>query len=110
MDIPPIPLLRPSDRGPASGLAAVEAGAAAKGAERDAAIRAAAESFEASFLAEMLQYTGLNAMPAGFGGGAGEEAFSSLLTEQYANLLSERGGIGLAERIFDLLKQRTSDT
>ena len=57
----------------------------------------------------MLQYTGLNAMPDGFGGGAGEEAFGSLLTEQYARLLAERGGIGLAERIFDILKQRKRD-
>jgi Rod binding domain-containing protein len=93
MEIAPIPLAQP--RAPA---------------RSDADLRAAAESFEASFLAEMLQYSGLNAMPAGFGGGAGEEAFSSLLTEQYAHLLSERGGVGLAERIFDILKQGTSDT
>lgn len=106
MEIPPIPLVPPR------ALGSVAAGAPAKAVARsDADIRAAAESFEASFLAEMLQYTGLNAMPAGFGGGAGEEAFSSLLTEQYAHLLSERGGIGLSERIFDILKQRTtSDT
>lgn len=77
------------------------------GPRSEAAILTAADSFEASFLAEMLQYTGLNAMPSGFGGGAGEEAFSSLLTEEYARLLSERGGIGLAERVFDILKQRT---
>ena len=75
----------------------------------EAAARKAAETFEASFLAEMLKYTGLNAMPDGFGGGAGEEAFSSLLTDQYARLLAERGGIGLAERVFDILKQRTRD-
>ncbi len=106
MEIPPIPLVRP--RAPSSVAAASPAWAAARS---DAEIRAVAESFEASFLSEMLQYTGLNTMPAGFGGGAGEEAFSSLLTEQYARLLSERGGVGLAERIFDILKQRTtSDT
>ncbi len=73
----------------------------------DAELRAAAESFEASFLAEMLSHAGLNAMPAGFGGGAGEEAFASLLTERHARLLAERGGVGLAERIFDILKQGT---
>ena len=75
----------------------------------DAELRAVAESFEATFLAEMLSYTGLNAMPEGFGGGAGEDAFSSLLTERHARLLAERGGIGLAERIFDILKQGTSE-
>lgn len=74
----------------------------------NAAAHKAAEGFEASFLAEMLQYTGLNDQPDSFGGGAGEEAFGSLLTEQYAKLLAARGGIGLAERIFDVIKQRES--
>ena len=69
----------------------------------------AARNFEATFLAEMLQYTGINTTPQGFGGGAGEDAFGSLLTEQYAHLLAERGGIGIAERIFDLLKQGNRD-
>jgi len=95
MELPPIPLGAPA--------------LTTTPVRSDADIRKAAESFETTFLAEMLQYTGLNAMPAGFGGGAGEEAFSSLLTEEYARLLSERGGIGLAERIFDILKQRTRD-
>lgn len=98
MEIPPLP------------LAPTRAARASAPAERDADIRAAAESFEAAFLAEMLGYTGLNAMPSGFGGGAGEEAFSSLLTREYARLLAERGGIGLAERVFDILKQGTSDS
>jgi Rod binding domain-containing protein len=75
----------------------------------DAALREAAQSFEATFLAEMLQYTGLNAMPAGFGGGAGEQAFASLLTGQYAERLAARGGIGIAERIFEVLQQRAED-
>jgi Rod binding domain-containing protein len=73
-----------------------------------AAARRAAEAFEAAFLAEMLKYTGLNATSESFGGGAGEEAFASFLTEEYARLLAGRGGIGLAEQVFELLKQRTS--
>jgi Rod binding domain-containing protein len=77
--------------------------------DREAKARKAATDFEAAFLAEMLKYSGLNAMPEGFGGGAGEEAFASLLTEQYAHLLAERGGIGLAEHVFEVLKQRISD-
>ena len=76
----------------------------------EAAARKAARAFEASFLAEMLQYTGLNANPDDFGGGVGEEAFSSLLTERYAELLAERGGIGLAEQVFEVLKQRMQST
>ncbi|HMQ93641.1 MAG TPA: rod-binding protein [Amaricoccus sp.] len=72
----------------------------------ETAARAAAEAFEAAFLAEMLKYTGMNSQPDGFGGGAGEEAFSGFLTEEYARLMAARGGIGLAERIFEILKQR----
>ena len=75
---------------------------------RDAAARKAAQGFEASFLAEMLQYTGLNAQPDDFSGGAGEAAFGNLLTEEYAKLLAAHGGIGLAERIFDVIKHRES--
>jgi flagellar protein FlgJ len=95
MEIPPLRLTEP--RSPAAP------------SRSDDDIRAAAESFEASFLSEMLGHAGLNAMPTGFGGGAGEEAFSGLLTEQYARLLAARGGVGLAERVFDILKQGTSD-
>jgi flagellar protein FlgJ len=71
----------------------------------EAAAKQAAEKFEAAFLAEMLKYTGLNATSKTFGGGAGEEAFASLLTDEYARLLAERGGVGLAEQVFELLKQ-----
>lgn len=111
MELPPIALAQsrgaalPATDGASPALALA---GAAKAGRSDAALHKAAESFEASFLAEMLQYTGINEMPSGFGGGAGEAAFSSLLTEQYANLLSERGGIGLAERIFEVLKQGKS--
>lgn len=97
MQLPPLAL-------PGAGQPAKPAPSAAA----DAAAHKAAEGFEASFLAEMLQYTGLNAQPDSFGGGVGEEAFGSLLTEQYAKLLAARGGIGLAERIFDVIKHRES--
>ena len=76
-----------------------------KPAPEDAATMKAARAFEASFLAEMLKSSGLNTMPAGFGGGAGEEAFASFLTQEYAQMMSDRGGIGLAEQVFEALKQ-----
>jgi hypothetical protein len=93
MDLPP---LSPPRSGAAPSLPAAEVEA-----------RKAAEAFEAAYLAEMLKYTGLNAMPDGFGGGAGEAAFGSLLTDEYARLLADRGGIGIAEQVFEALKQRT---
>lgn len=72
----------------------------------DASARVAAKAFEASFIAEMLKGAGLNTMSESFGGDAGEEAFSSFLTQEYARLMSERGGVGLAEQIFETLKQK----
>lgn len=72
----------------------------------DAAAREAARAFEASFLGGMLKESGINQASASFGGGAGEDAFSGFLTEQYANRLAERGGFGLSERIFEALKAR----
>jgi len=96
MNLPPVAL--PASASPTPG----------PDATRDVAARKAAQGFEAAFLAEMLQYTGLNAQPDDFGGGAGEAAFGSLLTEEYAKLLAARGGIGLAERIFDVIKHRES--
>jgi peptidoglycan hydrolase FlgJ len=89
-----------------SPIHAATAAQAAAPSPAEQAAHKAAESFEATFLAEMLQYTGINSMPDGFGGGAGEEAFGSFLTEQYAEMLVERGGIGIAERIFEVLKQK----
>lgn len=98
MELPPIGA-KPAD------LAAFSAPRPAP--DPDAPMRAAARAFEATFLAEMLKDTGLNRMPTELGGGgAGEEAFSGFLTAEYARLMSERGGIGLAEQIFETLKQK----
>lgn len=75
------------------------------GARSEEELRAAAEAFEAQFLAEMLEHAGLGAPRASFGGGPGEQAFSSLLIREHARLLTERGGIGLAERLFEAMKE-----
>lgn len=72
----------------------------------DLAARKAAEDFEAAFLAEMLKTAGINKMPSTFGGGAGEEAFSSMLTDEYARRMAASGGIGLAEHVYQILKSR----
>lgn len=73
-------------------------------------LRKAAQDLEASFLREMLKSAGLNATKAGFGGGIGEEQFASFLTEAQAQEIAQAGGIGLAETIFDALKERMNDT
>lgn len=70
------------------------------------ALREAAVSFEAVFLAEMFAHAGLGAARQSGGGGAGEEAFSGLLAQEWAGAVSESGGIGLAEQIFRALEAR----
>ncbi len=65
--------------------------------------RALAKEFEAMFLSEMLKHSGLHKTSSSFGGGVGEDAFSSMLTNEYANNLARTGGIGIAEHIFRAL-------
>ena len=66
-------------------------------------LRELAERFEAQFVSEMLRYSGLNAVSESFGGGPGEEAFASFLTEAYADKMVGAGGVGLAESIYQAM-------
>lgn len=61
------------------------------------AAEAVAREFEGFFVAQMLQamFAGLET-PAPFGGGPGEESFRGLLIEEYGEMLSNNGGVGLA--------------
>ena len=65
-----------------------------------------AVALEASFLTEMLKYAGHGESRSSFGGGKGEDAFSSLLVREQATLMAENGGIGLAEQIIDSMMRR----
>lgn len=76
---------------------------------RDLALRNAAEKMEAGFLAEMLKASGLGKTSSEFGGGAGEDQFSSFLIQEQAMQMVKAGGIGLAESLFDALKEKTND-
>lgn len=67
------------------------------------AMRATAQKLEASFLAEMLKHTGLGESSGSFSGGIGEEQFTSFLRQEHAELLATRGGIGLANTIFQAM-------
>lgn len=79
-------------------------------AKNDAALRAAAHKLEAAFLAEMLKSAGLGESRDTFGGGAGEDQFSSFLVQAQAEKMVEAGGIGLAEALYESLKERNHDT
>ncbi|MDB6181047.1 flagellar biosynthesis protein FlgJ [Paracoccus fistulariae] len=58
--------------------------------------RSAADQLEAAFLEEMLKYCGPSARSGAFGGGAGEEQFSSYLTQEYAAILAAKLDLGLS--------------
>jgi len=76
---------------------------------RDHALFDAAKELETSFLSEMLKASGLGKPSGSFGGGIGEEQFASFLVDQHARALVDRGGIGLAESLFNSLKEREND-
>ena len=75
-------------------------------ADRAQELRDVAKAFEASFLAEMLKASGMGKSRSAFGGGAGEDAFASMMVDEQAQLMVERGGIGLSESIFQSLWAR----
>lgn len=75
----------------------------------DAALRKAADAFEAAFLAEMLTAAGLGKTPDAFGGGSGEDQFASFLVAEQAKAMVAAGGIGLSESVFQALKERENE-
>lgn len=80
------------------------AASTATAARSSSALMQTARDLEAAFLSEMLSFSGLGETSETFGGGAGEEQFASFLRAEQARLMVDRGGIGLAELIFDSLK------
>jgi flagellar protein FlgJ len=90
MEIPPLKSAPPKSRLP------------------DHALHQAAQKLEASFLAQMLKSAGLGKMSQGFGGGAGEDHFASFLVQAQAEEMAKTGGIGLAETIYESLKEKNT--
>jgi len=77
------------------------------GTARDTALMEAAENLETVFLAEMLQSAGLGQTSEVFGGGVGEDQFASFLVQEQAKQIVQRGGIGLAQSLYEALKENT---
>jgi len=71
-------------------------------------MRTQAQALEASFLSEMLGYAGVGTPSADFGGGIGEEQFSSFLRDEEARQMAAKGGIGLAEQLFRAMQKGAS--
>jgi peptidoglycan hydrolase FlgJ len=83
---------------------------AANPSPRQQQLMAQAEALEATFLSEMLAYSGLGEMQGSFGGGAGEAQFASFLRQEQARLMVDKGGIGLAELIFNSMVRSEDGT
>lgn len=73
--------------------------------EHLAAMQKAAKGLEATFLAEMLKPMGAAEARESFGGGIGEQQFTTFLLEEEAKAMVSSGGIGLAEEIFKSMTQ-----
>jgi len=70
-------------------------------------LMAVAQSLEATFLSEMLKSAGIGETPKAFGGGAGEDQFASFLRDEQAMQMTQAGGIGLAQALFDAMIARS---
>lgn len=78
-------------------------------AGKDQALQKAAQELEITFLAEMLKSAGLGESRGQFGGGAGEDQFSSFLVREQAAAMVRSGGIGLSESLYEALKEKEND-
>ncbi|MCB1531636.1 MAG: rod-binding protein [Alphaproteobacteria bacterium] len=69
-------------------------------------INETAQEFEAVFLSEMLKpmFQGIET-DGMFGGGKGEEVFRSFMLQEYGKIMSQTGGIGLADHVRDQIIQ-----
>lgn len=74
----------------------------------DTNLMSAAKKLEASFLAEMLKSAGFGKSRENLGGGAGEGQFGSFLVQAQADAMVENGGIGLAQSLFEALKDNAN--
>ena len=81
----------------ASGLASAQSGKKT-GNLKD--VHKSAEDFESMFLSQMLSpmWEGVESDPT-FGGGHGEEAFRSLMINEYGKTMTKAGGIGITKAV-----------
>ena len=69
-------------------------------AANPAALRRAAEDFEAFIITQMFEYMIVDVDTDGpFGGGPGERIFRSLLMQEYGAATAKQGGFGIADTI-----------
>ncbi len=93
----PVGLLTPLPKAPTVPTPAASALTPAQTAAAKARIDKSAHDFEASFLSIMLgqMFDGVKATT--FGGGEGEDAFKSFLTDAMAKSMVKHGGVGVSK-------------
>ncbi len=74
--------------------------------ENGTSLKQAARQLETAFISEMLRAAGAGKARSSFGGGPGEQAFSSFLADAQAKTIESVGGFGLADDIYRSLKAR----
>lgn len=67
---------------------------------KDAELRQSAQDFEASYIAQMLTFSGLDKALMS-GGGEDVAAFASFYIESFAAEIAEKGGFGLADNFYE---------
>ncbi len=82
-------------------------GASSHSAQIPQKLKAASVELEAAFLSEMLKSAGFGKARSSFGGGAGEDQFSSFLVQQQAQKMARAGGIGLSEILFNAMMEKS---
>lgn len=85
----------------------VQLAALQKNGGDNAAIDKAAQEFEAVFISQMLKGMFETAPENSLNGSYGEDMFNELLVEEYGKVLSEAGGVGVADHVrAELLKMQ----
>lgn len=92
--------------GESAGTQGVTPGVKRSAEAEDAALREAAREFEQVFIAQMLKQAKLGETQGAFSGGYGEEAFRSFLVDEYAEALTRAESFGLADKIYNELKEK----
>ena len=106
MLVPDLNTLTPLTSTSSTSKSAVQA--AADSSDKESALRAVADDFEAAFVAQMLTHSGLaDAMTSGEGKMA--EAFGSFYIEQLAEKITDNDGFGLADSIYKQLERYDAD-
>ena len=76
---------------------------------RAAQLMEVAQALETQFLSEMLKSAGVGKTPEGLGGGSGEDQFASFMRDEQARQMTQAGGIGLAQSLYDAMVAKTHE-